>query len=98
MESVHAHVRHSRAAAALPRGRSLPRERAALLARFEVAKRRAKLGQDQIDQQSRLVATLFATGGEIEEAENRLHVYQRLQKKYVGEVQRIADALQHTFL
>ena len=98
MESVHAYVRHSRAAAALPRERSLPRERTLLLARLETAKRRAKLGQDQIDRQNKLIATLFATGSDLEEAENRLHVYQRLQRNYVADIQRIADALEHTYM
>ncbi len=68
------------------------------MARLEAAKRRAKLGQDQIDCQSRLIATLFATGSEIEEAENRLRVYQKLQKKYAADVERIADVLEHTLL
>jgi hypothetical protein len=98
MESVQAYVRHSRASVAPPRERALPGERASLVARLEVAKRRAKLGQDQIDRQQKLIATLFATGSEIEEAENRLHVYQRLQKNYVAYVERIAEALEHTFL
>jgi multidrug resistance efflux pump len=81
--------------------RSLPRERASLMARLEVAKRRAKLGQDQIDSQQKLIATLFAGGSEgeeFDEAENRLRVYQRLQKNYVADVERIANALQYTFL
>jgi multidrug resistance efflux pump len=69
-----------------------------LIARLDAAKRRVKLGQDQIDRQSRLVATLFATGGELEEAENRLRVYQKLQRHYVADVERIADALEHTYL
>jgi hypothetical protein len=68
------------------------------MARLAAAKRRVKLGQDQVDRQSRLVASLFATGSELEEAENRLHVYQRLQRSYIADVQRIADALEHTFL
>lgn len=66
--------------------------------RLAAAKRRAKLGQDQVDRQAKLVATLFATGADLEEAENRLHVYQKLQKTYDADVQRIAEALEHTFL
>jgi hypothetical protein len=95
MESVHAYVRHSRSAAALPKERRLPRERPLLEARLDAAKRKIKLGQDQIDRQRQVIAALFATGSDIEEAENRLHVYQRLQKIYVAELARIADALEH---
>jgi hypothetical protein len=98
MESVHAYVRHSRAAAALPRERSLPMERTTLMGRLAAAKRRAKLGQDQIDQQRQLIATLFATGSDIEEAENRLHIYQKLQLNYVADVERIEEVLERTLV
>ena len=59
-----------------------------------MAKRRVRLGQDQIDHQHMTIATLFAEGAEIEEAENRLRVYQRLQNNYVGDVRRIMHALE----
>jgi hypothetical protein len=72
-------------------------DREYLMARLDAARRRAKLGQDQVDRQSRLIATLFASGGELEEAENRLHVYQKLQKNYEADVAWIADALEHTY-
>ncbi len=64
-----------------------------LLARLAAAKRKAKLGQDQIDRQRLVVATLFATGAEIAEAENRLHVYQKLHDRYLDDVQRALVAL-----
>lgn len=67
------------------------------MARLDAARRRAKLGQDQIDRQSRLVATLFASGAELEEAENRLRVYQKLQKYYEADADRIAEILEHTY-
>jgi len=68
-------------------------EQNALLARLEVAKRRAKLGQDQIDHQRLVVASLFAAGAETTEAENRLRVYQKLHDRYLGDVERILIAL-----
>jgi hypothetical protein len=69
-------------------------ERDELIERLEMARRRVKLGQDQIDHQHMAIATLFAEGSEIEEAENRLRVYQRLQNNYVGDMRRILYALE----
>lgn len=71
-------------------------EHGLLSARLETAKRRAKLGQDQIDRQRLVVAALFATGAEIVEAENRLHVYQKLHDRYLDDVRRILIALDET--
>jgi hypothetical protein len=68
-------------------------ERAELIERLEIARRRVKLGQDQIDQQHMTIATLFAEGSEITEAENRLRVYQKLQNNYVGDMRRILHGL-----
>ena len=64
------------------------------IARLEAAKRRAKLGQDQIDRQRIVVATLFATGSETTEAENRLRVLEKLHKKYLADIERILNALE----
>ncbi len=98
MQLAQHHVRHSAGVPQPLRESALPRDRELLIARLDAARRRVKLGQDQIDHQSRLIATLFAAGGELEEAENRLHVYQKLQRNYVADVERIADALEHTYL
>lgn len=68
-------------------------DRSLLMARLEAARRRAHLGQDQIDQQRMIVATLFAEGSEITEAENRLRVYQRLHKNYLSDINRLLNAL-----
>jgi multidrug resistance efflux pump len=68
-------------------------EQTQLMARLEAAKRRAKLGQDQIDRQRMVVATLFASGEEITEAENRLRVYEKLHERYLVDVERILIAL-----
>ena len=68
-------------------------DRTRLLARLERAKRIARLGQDQIDQQAMMVATLFAEGSEVTEAENRLHVYQKLHDRYVSDINRILNTL-----
>ena len=69
-------------------------EQNSLLGRLEAAKRRAKLGQDQIDRQRMVVATMFADGDEITEAENRLHVYQKLHDRYLFDMERILFALE----
>jgi hypothetical protein len=69
-------------------------EHTALLARLEAAKRRARLGQDQIDQQRIVVARLFSTGSDTTEAENRLHVYEKLHDRYLADIERILDALE----
>jgi hypothetical protein len=68
-------------------------EYTALIARLEAAKRRAKLGQDQIDRQRMVVATLFASGSETTEAENRLRIYEKLHDNYLADVERILNAL-----
>jgi hypothetical protein len=68
-------------------------EHTQLMVRLEAAKRRAKLGQDQIDRQRMVVATLFASGEEITEAENRLRVYEKLHERYLFDVERILIAL-----
>ena len=65
-----------------------------LQARLESAKRKAKLGQSQIDRQQLVVANLFAEGAQIDEAENRLHIYQRLHDRYVADMERILFALE----
>jgi|SRR5262245_4176708 len=65
-----------------------------VLARFEVAKRRVKLGRDRIDRQRRAIATLFATGADTAEAENRLHLYERLQDKYLVDIERLLNSLE----
>lgn len=64
------------------------------IARLEAAKRRAKLGQDQIDRQRIVVATLFATGSETAEAENRLRVLEKLHNNYLADIERILNALE----
>lgn len=68
-------------------------DRTHLQARLERAKRIARLGQDQVDQQAMTVATLFAEGAEVTEAENRLHVYQKLHDRYVSDINRILNTL-----
>jgi hypothetical protein len=68
-------------------------EYTALIARLEAAKRRAKLGQEQIDRQRMVVATLFASGSETTEAENRLRIYEKLHDGYLADVERILNAL-----
>ena len=68
-------------------------EHSLLSARLEAAKRRAKLGQDQIDRQRLVVATLFATGTETAEAENRLRVFEELHHRYIDDMRRILIAL-----
>jgi hypothetical protein len=64
-----------------------------LIARLASAKRRVKLGQDQIDRQRMVVATLFAAGSETTEAENRLRVYEKLHRRYLVDMERILIAL-----
>jgi len=71
-------------------------EQTSLYGRLQAAKRRAKLGQAQIDRQRMVVATLFAAGDEITEAENRLHVYQKLHARYVFDIERILFSLERT--
>jgi hypothetical protein len=68
-------------------------EHTLLASQLEAARRRAKLGQDQIDRQRMVVATLFAEGAETAEAENRLRVYERLHGDYLVDVERILIAL-----
>jgi hypothetical protein len=87
MELVPVYIRHSRNASPLPADRTL------LMARLAAARRRAKLGQDQIDHQRQVIATLFANGSDIDEAENRLRVYEKLHDKYLADIQRILNAL-----
>lgn len=65
-----------------------------VLARFELAKRRVKLGRDRIDRQRRVIATLFATGADTAEAENRVHLYERLQDKYLADMERLSNSLE----
>jgi hypothetical protein len=69
-------------------------EHTALLARLEAARRKAKLGQDQIDQQRMIIARLFSAGADTTEAENRLRVYEKLHDRYLGDIERILDALE----
>lgn len=68
-------------------------ERTELIERLEAAKRRAKLGHDQIDRQRMAIAALFASGSETTEAENRLRVLEKLHDDYVADMNRILDAL-----
>ena len=68
-------------------------ENAALIERLELAKRRAKLGQEQVDHQRMVIATLFATGSEITEAENRLRVLKRLHGNYRADLDRLLDGV-----
>lgn len=71
-------------------------ERTVLVAQLEAAKRKARLGQDQIDRQQRTVVTLFAAGSETAEAENRLHVLERLHDHYLADISRIQNTLDMT--
>lgn len=66
----------------------------ALRERLAAAQRKAKLGQDLVDRQTMVVATLFAAGEETTEAENRLRVLQKHENDYIADVKRILDALE----
>jgi hypothetical protein len=68
-------------------------EYAALTEKLELAKRRAKLGQEQVDHQQMVIATLFASGSEITEAENRLRVLQRLESIYRADLDRLLNGV-----
>ena len=65
----------------------------ALRERLAAAQRKAKLGQDLVDRQTMVVATLFAAGEETTEAENRLRVLQKHENDYLADVKKISDAL-----
>ena len=68
-------------------------ENTALIGRLEAARRRAKLGQDQIDRQRMVIATLFSARAEATEAENRLRVYEKLHDNYIADIERILRAM-----
>jgi hypothetical protein len=68
-------------------------EHTQLIARLDAAKRRVRLAQDQIDRQRMVVATLFASGADTTEAENRLRVCEKLHDRYLADKERILIAL-----
>jgi hypothetical protein len=68
-------------------------ERTLLIARLEAAKRRVRLAQDQVDRQRMVVATLFASGAETTEAENRFRVCEKLHNRYRLDMERILITL-----